>query len=120
MNLEELVVSKETAEKMVAAGWKTPTVFIHHPTGVRLKKPADSICGIPLWMPTSEEILRELPGKTGNIKVSVGANAVTGLAVYEVICVIRRVVIKVIIDDKLSEAAAYMWLWCVERGYVKP
>lgn len=118
--MKTLCVSLETAKKLKAAGWTKPTEFIYEDLGHRQQLRLGSIkmnTG-DFYAPTAEEVLRELPEKIdlnewrrdlqfifispekGKWEVSYGQ-------------------FKKFKNKSLSEAAALMWLWCVEQGYIK-
>lgn len=123
--ITELVVSLGTAKKMKAAGWTKPTVFawvcsdghwIVEATKNIIKPPETHL--IPAC--TAEEILVELPPHF----IYKGIQYFIQLWKWRTdiwqICYRRCEENCVSIQHKsLSEAAAQMWLWCVDKGFIK-
>lgn len=125
--MKTLCISLETAKRLKAAGWKKPTAFVYFDSMLHSKceqwnllpSDTDKFRGDTqedCYAPTAEEVLRELPeainGKcllirrfnnTWRVSYGLGECAETEWG-----------------EESLSEAAAQMWLWCVEQGYVKP
>ena len=131
--MKTLCVSLETAKKLKTAGWKKPTALAwvkHSPWFLAENKELPEWELVPVsifdirgyeesyYAPTAEEVLRELPEKIdlnewrrdlqfifispekGKWEVSYGQ-------------------FKKFKNKSLAEAAAQMWLWCVEQGYIK-
>lgn len=115
MALTDICVSLETGKKLQAAGWNKPTHFRYGP-------PWNSKDEI--YMPIAEEILRELPKcvKCPHMKYSsdleIFVNAFDKWAIkYEPWYPDEPRPFSS--NKSLAEAAAQMWLWCVENGYIK-
>lgn len=117
--MKSLCVSLETAKALKVAGWTKDTCLAYGKNGEMLEPPfgwsADMDLAFPA--PTAEEVLRELP---------------RGFFVTKEINDIWRIFYNEWEDgfgndvpdptqtnESLSEAAAQMWLWCVENGYIK-
>lgn len=128
--MKTLCVSLETAKKLKAAGWTKPTEFawIHNPRGENWSignAKTFNAAEILEWYytPTAEEILRELPIElTDDAETPLELVVVrdrtywyVGYAVSEEVTPFSEEYH----DKSLSEAAAQMWIWCVERGYIK-
>lgn len=122
--MKSICVSLETAKKLKEAGWNKQTVFIF--SGSQEIQMVNKIGGAlfhdDIYAPTAEEILRELKATSEALKKLwwlVGD--------YDEIGIIFRIQYEiydehkpcVFINKSLSEAAAQMWLWCKENGYIK-
>ena len=116
--IESIVVSREMGEKLKAAGWTKPTHYKWRTTDNMLCIACDECISCPA--PTAEEILAELPDKTFPLKLYAGN------IVMKCFHTRGKWVVRFTADGHecrakaLSEAAAQMWLWCVEKGHIKP
>lgn len=137
--LKDLVVSLETAKKLKATGWTKPTAFywvdVPGQGWVLSEKREEcfvwvnpdggtacySLAAVRNYFaaPTAEEILRELP----NLIVTKTLNR---CRTYSLLIkpanlgyVLTYGAIALQSAPTLSEAAAQMWLWCIEQGYIK-
>lgn len=126
MELKELVVSLETANKLKKAGWNKPTVYVWSVDGRGVFPFPYVINGeYGYSAPTADELLQELPASIPPINMKKGD--------YYTLSIIKSGIRygigykrkgKIINGDlrrykSLSEAAASMWLWLEKEGYIK-
>lgn len=129
MQIDNLVVSLETAKKLKAAGWSKPTAFVqvkHSNKIYELRAHSTSMdtYKVPyLPAPTAEEILRELPEsikikrKPLWLSIHKDADIVGFFLSYLSGDNVDMVVMPS--NKSLSEAAAQMWIWCKENNYLE-
>lgn len=128
--MKDLVVSLETAEKLKAAGWKKRTYFrwLIKNNGSLEPQIVDFHtleCSEKHYTyfpcPTFEEVFRELPHGVSGFYAAKQSSEKYLVTSSEWDDGFGGDIEPPSSENKsLSEAAAQMWLWCVENGYIKP
>ena len=127
--MKTLCVSLETAKALRARGWTKPTAFYWDSEErdiLVMGEGSALVWDNDVFMPTAEEVLRELPPFIDAIKFDgkrermerfnllCRAEEVMYQCLRPLLCLwaVERI-------GRLSEAAAQMWIWCVENNYIK-
>jgi len=126
MTINELVVSREIGEKLKSAGWNKPTAFVWiqcrdgddyeiHEHNYDCEKMNTAIPA-----PTAEELLAELPAsviiKSGEYWLSIYKWRIGS---WQIQYSKNGKILNTTVASSLAEAAARMWLWCVEHNYIQ-
>jgi hypothetical protein len=128
--MKTLCVSLETAKALKTKGWNKPTEFgwfkwayHEHDLGYFNTIAVAEKLGWEGWeclfAPTAEEVLRELPYKLNGkeygefLYIELWATGV-----WQIQYRVSARPIKTTSNKSLSEAAAQMWIWCVDNHYI--
>ena len=123
MKADQIVVSRDTAEKLKAKGWNKPTVFVWSDGrlihGYNSDGSLANLLALDFPAPTLAEVLEELPAqiqKTGERLFLTGGKYADGKFYYSFDT--RHDFIALHQDKNPAEAAAMLWLWLVENKYI--